>query len=527
MSKRAPSTTQLLVITGFALSCFGILLFLWVTFGGPTPFRAKTYELKVPFDEATQLAEQSDVRISGVNVGKVQKIALAPNGRQALATVAIDDQYAPLPESTRAILRTKTLLGETYIELTPGSREGTELADGGTLAEANVAESVQLDEIFRTFDPETRAAFQGWMQEAAIAINGQGQSLSYAIGGLEPTFAEFDKLFRVLDSQRLAVGRLFRNGATTFRALRGREGQLGDLIQSSNAVFQTTARRDRDIEALFRAFPTFLDESRLTVSRLKEFSLEADPLMRQLVPAAEQLSPTLISLSKLAPESKAFFEGLGPVIKLAPEGFAAFRQIFADEFPPLLRALDPFIRNLNPILVGLKLYKHETTAVFGNIAAATNATIPVVNDRGESLHYLRAMGPLNPETFATYTRRLATNRNSAYSPPLWAEGLAEGLPGFDARQCASGIVATLDPETPKSAAFQERVRQTEPKPGEVKSVEANAEDLFKRIQEYAFAGHGSTSEVPAPPCKQQAPFEPIYGSGPATQYQHTFEQPQP
>ena len=136
MSKRAPSTTQLLVIAGFALSCFGILLFLWVTFGGPTPFKAKPYEVKVPFNEATQLAEQSDVRISGVNVGKVQNIELAPNGRQALVTVDIDDKYAPLPESTRAILRTKTLLGETYVELTPGSRNGPELADGGTLPEA-------------------------------------------------------------------------------------------------------------------------------------------------------------------------------------------------------------------------------------------------------------------------------------------------------------------------------------------------------------------------------------------------------
>src|SRR4051812_41326657 len=399
MSKRAPSTTQLLVITGFALSCFGILLFLWVTFGGPTPFRAKTYEIKVPFNEATQLAEQSDVRISGVNVGKVQKIELAPNGKQALATAAIDDRYAPLPESTRAILRTKTLLGETYIELTPGSREGEELKDGGTLGEANVAESVQLDEIFRTFNAQTRAAFQEWMQEAAVAINGQGQNLSYALGGLEPTFTELDKLFRVLDSQRLAVGQLFRNGATTFRSLRGREGELADLIRSSNAVFQTTARRDRDIEALFRAFPTFLDESKLTTSRLKGFSLKADPLMRQLVPAAEQLSPTLISLSKLAPESKAFFEGLGPVIKRAPSGFAASRKIFADDSPPLLRAIDPFTRNLNPILVGLKLYKHETAALFGNLAAATNATIPIENEQGEQLHYLRAMGPLNPETF--------------------------------------------------------------------------------------------------------------------------------
>jgi len=190
---------------------------LGVSAGNPTldPIRAKTYEIKVPFNEATQLAEQSDVRISGVNVGKVQKIELAPNGRQALATAAIDDRYAPLPASTRAILRTKTLLGETYIELTPGSREGKQLEDGGTLPEANVAESVQLDEIFRTFNAQTRAAFQHWMQEAAVAINGQGENLSYALGGLEPTFTEFDKLFRVLDSQRLAVGQLFRNGATS------------------------------------------------------------------------------------------------------------------------------------------------------------------------------------------------------------------------------------------------------------------------------------------------------------------------
>jgi phospholipid/cholesterol/gamma-HCH transport system substrate-binding protein len=521
MSKRAPSTTQLLVITGFALSCFGILLFLWVTFGGPTPFRAKTYEVKIPFTEATQLAEQSDVRISGVNVGKVQRIELGPDGDQALAVTAIDAQYAPLPESTRAILRTKTLLGETYIELTPGSEDAPELEDGGTLSEANIAQSVQLDEIFRTFDPETRTAFQEWMQEAAVAINGQGQNLSYAIGGLEPTLTEFDQLFRVLDTQRVAVGQLFSNGATTFRALRGRQGELADLIQSSNAVFQTTARRNRDIEALFRAFPTFLDESRLTLDRLEGFSLNANPLMVQLVPAAEELSPTLISLSKLAPEAKAFFEGLRPVIKLAPTGFPALRQIFRDEFPPLLRAVDPFLRNLNPILVGLKLYKREVPSLFGNIAASSQAITPLVNEKGEPLHYLRALGPLNPESLAAYPSRLNTNRSSAYSPPEWAKDLASGLPSFDASWCASGIVATLDPETAKDPDFQERVMPL------TKTREETAQDLFERIQKYVFAEQPSTATVPAPPCKQQAPFKPIYGSGPSTQYQHTFEQPRP
>jgi ABC-type transporter Mla subunit MlaD len=515
MSKRAPSTTQLLVIAGFALSCFGILLFLWITFGGPTPFKAKSYEIEVPFNEATQLAQQSDVRISGVSVGKVQDIVLAPNGKQALAKVAIDDKYAPIPRGTRAILRTKTLLAETYIELTPGNRNGPVLADGATLPEANIAESVQLDEIFRTFNPQTRAAFQSWQQEASKAIAGRGADLSYAFAQLEPSFTQFDRIFRVLDSQRLAVNRLFRNGATSLEALRGRQGELAGLIRNSNAVFTTTAARDRDIEALFRAFPTFQDESKLTLNRLKTFAVDADPVMQQLVPVAEQLSPTLIALSKLAPQAKGFFEGLEPVIAHAPTGFPAVRKLFRDQFPPLLRALDPFLRNLNPVITGLGLYKHELTATMANVASMSNAILTTENSAGEHTHYLRVMGPFSPESLATYPSRVTTNRTNAYPQPLATKALATGLPSFDTRGCTSGVTATLDPESFKDEAFKARTK---------KGSEKEAEALFNLLKKYAFAEQTDSAAVPAPGCTQQGPFEPIGKAGAATTYQHSYEQ---
>jgi ABC-type transporter Mla subunit MlaD len=512
MSKRAPSTAQLLVIAGFALSCFGILLFLWITFGGPTPFKAKPYEVRVPFNEATQLAQQSDVRISGVSVGKVQKIGLDPDGQHAMATIYIDDKYGPLPDDTRAILRTKTLLGETYVELTPGNHNAPDLPDGGTLPTANVAESVQLDEIFRTFDAPTRRAFQEWMQYGATAISGEGQSLSMGFAELEPTFSELDKLFRVLDSQRLAIGQLFRNGATTFEALRGPEGQLANLIQSSNEVFSTAAARDRDIEALFRAFPTFLDESRLTFNRLKTFSVNSDPAVRQLVPAAEELSPTLIALSKFAPEAKGFFEGFGPVIAQSPKAFPALRKFFRDDFPPLLRAVDPFVRNLNPILSGLDLYKQELAGTMANVAAVTNARH--VSANGKQIHYLRVLGPFGPESLATFPSRTTTNRNSAYSQPGANDDLSAGLPSFDTRQCSSGITATIDPNTATNPNFTGRTG------GDAKE----AAKLFERLKHFAYADQSNSGTIPAPACIQQAPFAPIYGSGPPSSYQHTFEQ---
>jgi phospholipid/cholesterol/gamma-HCH transport system substrate-binding protein len=527
MSKRAPSTTQLLVIAGFALSCFGILLFLWITFGGPTPFKAKTYEIEVPFNEATQLAQQSDVRISGVSVGKVQDIVLSPNGKQALAKVAIDDKYAPIPRGTRAILRTKTLLAETYIELTPGDRKGPVLPDGATLPEANIAESVQLDEIFRTFNPRTRAAFQSWQQEASVAIAGRGADLSYAFGQLEPAFTQFDRIFRVLDSQRLAVNRLFRNGATSLEALRGRQGELAGLIRNSNAVFSTTAARDRDIEALFRAFPTFEDESRLTLNRLKTFAVDADPVMQQLVPVAEQLSPTLIALSKLAPQAKGFFEGLEPVIARAPTGFPALRKLFRDQFPPLLRALDPFLRNLNPILTGLGLYKHELTATMANVASMSNAILTVENKQGEHTHYLRVMGPFAPESLATFPGRTTTNRPNAYAQPLAYKQLASGLPTFDDRGCTAGVTATLDPETPTNPTFKARVEETRPGKTQEENEKANAEraiGFFELLKKYAYAEQTDSAAVPAPGCGQQGPFDPIGKAGGATTYQHYFEE---
>lgn len=521
MSKRAPSTTQLLVIAGFALSCFGILLFLWITFGGPTPFKARPYEINVPFKEATQLAQQSDVRISGVSVGKVQDIVLAPNGEQAMAKVDINDKYGPLPANTRAVLRTKTLLGETYIELTPGSRNGPKLADGGTLPQAQIAESVQLDEIFRTFNAKTRAAFQTWQQEAAVAIEGQGASLSYAFGELEPAFTSFDRVFRVLDSQRLAVKQLFRNGSTALTALRGRQGELAGLIENSNALFSTTAARDRDIEALFRAFPTFQDESKLTLNRLKGFAINADPVMKQLVPVAEQLSPTLIAFSKLAPQAKGFFEGLEPVIDRAPTGFPAARKLFRDEFPPLLRAVDPFLRNLNPVITGLGLYKHELTATMANIAAAANTKLTTENASGENTHFLRAIGPFSPNSLSTYPNLTTTNRINAYPQPLGAKSLATGLPSFDTRGCTAGVTATLSPETYKNPTFANRVKQPKKTAAE---NEVLSEKFFKGLKKYAFGEQTDSAATPAPGCFQQAPFNPIGRNGAPTTYQHTFEQ---
>src|SRR3989440_12295606 len=161
----------------FALTTIGVLMFLWISFGGPIPLAPKRYQLKIDFPEATTLAQEADVRIAGVTVGKVRQKKLDKRGAATTVTLDIDPKYAPIPKDSRAILRQKTLLGETYVELTPGNRRGPKLRDGGTLGLGNVAPTVQLDDIFRAFDPKTRLAFQRWLMSQGRVFNGRGEAL--------------------------------------------------------------------------------------------------------------------------------------------------------------------------------------------------------------------------------------------------------------------------------------------------------------------------------------------------------------
>src|SRR4051794_37792531 len=159
MGLKAPKLSLILTAAVFALSCFGFTLFVWKSFGGPTPLEAHGYRFHVLFgSEASQLTSNADVRISGVNVGKV--VAVKRRGLGADATLEMESPFAPVPKDTRAIIRFKTLLGETFVEMSQGSKDGPKLPENGTLPRDQVAPVQQVDRVLGSFDAPTRAAFK-------------------------------------------------------------------------------------------------------------------------------------------------------------------------------------------------------------------------------------------------------------------------------------------------------------------------------------------------------------------------------
>jgi phospholipid/cholesterol/gamma-HCH transport system substrate-binding protein len=519
MQKAAPSAGRIALMVGFALSCFGLVLFLWLAFGGPVPLKPKGYRVSASFAQASQLSTEADVRISGVQVGKVKVIEPDAKTGRSLVTMELDAKYSPLPSDAKAILRQKTLLGETYVELTPGTRGVPKIQEGGRLAEGNVSDTVELDEILRTFDPDTRVAFQQWMQTQAEAIAGHGRDVNDALGNLGPFAEDAAELVDVLNRQEPAVRRLISNTGVVFEALSERDGQLRDLIENSNRVFATTAQRDRELQETFVALPTFERESRETITRLTQFARDTDPLVTQLRPAARELSPTLQDLSALAPDLKAFFRDLGPLIDASAKGFPAAERVLQD-LRPLLGQLDPALRQLNPVLDWVGLYKRELTAFFANTVATTQAT--TVSNKGP-LHYLRTQNPLNPENLAVYPKRLPTNRPNPYTQPGAFTQLRSGLPSYETRQCTGGPIPTLSnvptpvvPPTLPDLSLPVPVPVPTPDRGVVDGLFSYPNELIADIARFAFPTGQGVPGV-APPCKQQGKFD---VGGEQTQYPH-------
>jgi len=414
MQKSAPSLARILTMVVFSLSCFALLLFLWLSFGGPIPLKPQGYRVQVAFPEAATLATEADVRIAGVSVGKVRELEADQGRNRTLATIELEREFAPLSANARAMLRQKTLLGETYVELAPG-RGGRALPEGGRLADGRVADTVQLDEIFDSLDPATRAAFRTWQQDLAKGIEGRGRDFNDALGTLPGFAADGSDVLEVLDSQEGALGRLVKNTGVTFDALTENEQQLRTLITSSKRVFDATASRNDALAESIRIFPTFLDESKATFERLETFSADTRPLVQDLRPVAQDLKPTLADVRVLAPDLERFFRDLDPLITASKTGLPAAREILKGA-EPLLAKVHPFLGQLNPMLQYLEMSQFQVADFISYGAAALADT--TVSSGGGVGHYLRQFGPTGSESAAVFRKRLKTNRGSSYPGPV-------------------------------------------------------------------------------------------------------------
>jgi phospholipid/cholesterol/gamma-HCH transport system substrate-binding protein len=104
-----------------------------------------TREIQVMFDDAAGLQKESDVRIAGVQKGHVKEVVATPDGK-ALVTLEIDDDI-PLHSDASVKVASLGLLGEKYVELSPGTSRTPVISDQGKPVMLRGSAPASFDEV--------------------------------------------------------------------------------------------------------------------------------------------------------------------------------------------------------------------------------------------------------------------------------------------------------------------------------------------------------------------------------------------
>jgi hypothetical protein len=308
------------------------------------------------------------------------------------------------------------------------------LDDGGQIPDGQVEESVELDEIIRTFDPETRENFRSWVYEASRAIrNGRGEDLNNAIGNLPGFVASGEDVLQVLDEEEPALRALVRNSGRALGAVNERRGQLRELIVNANNFMGALASRNESLAEAVLIFPTFLSESRTTLHRLREFAIDTRPLIRDLKPVADDLHPTIRDVGRLAPDLRHLFRNLDPLIDESERNLPAAAD-FISGAEPVFEALHVYLPELNPILSFANFYQAHLSDFIMNGGGSLSATLPPLPGEGPR-HYLRQYGVINSRGLGVARTRPVYERGNAYPAPNYFNR-AKALGIFEAFDCA-------------------------------------------------------------------------------------------
>ena len=435
MNKSAPSFGRIAAMVVFALSCFGLLLFLWLAFGGAVPLKPKGYRStsRSPRRRSSPprptcgspACPSARSRRSSRTSRRAGRSSRSSSSRATRRCRRRAGDPAPEDAARRDLRRAHARhrrRGEGARERHAARRRRSRTRCSSTRSSARSTP---------TRAPRSRPGCRS--RRRGSAATGATSTTRSATSRRSPRTPR--SIVDILNRQEGAVtqpGLQHRRGVR--RAERARRPAAVADRELQPRVRRRPRRATSELKQAFIALPTFERESELTLDRLADVRADDRPADHAAAAGRPRAQPDAAGPRRaVARPRSASSRTSGPLIDASRTGFPAAEQ-FLEDARPLIAQLEPATRQLTPILQFLGLYKPELTAFFANSAAATQA-----RRTAGKIHYLRTTNPLNAENLAVYPRRIGTNRPNAYTKSRNFLQLQQGMPVFDNRHCGAGI----------------------------------------------------------------------------------------
>jgi phospholipid/cholesterol/gamma-HCH transport system substrate-binding protein len=194
------------------------------------------------FDDVSGLSVGDDVRIAGVDVGKVSEIEVQDDSTVLVTFDVRSDQH--LSTATRATIQYRNLIGDRVIQLTQDRSNAPELEVGGTIPVAQTASALDLDTLLNGFRP----LFAGLSPSEINELSGQLvqvlQGQQSAVATLVSHIASFTS---AIGSREQLIGQVIRNLNSVLGAVDQRSGAVGELIDQLDTLLTGLDRQDTQV----------------------------------------------------------------------------------------------------------------------------------------------------------------------------------------------------------------------------------------------------------------------------------------
>jgi phospholipid/cholesterol/gamma-HCH transport system substrate-binding protein len=278
------------------------------------------YTVKAEFINAGQLVEGNVVQVAGVRAGSVKELEISPDG-QAIVTMSIDEDFAPLKQGTRATIRQASLSGiaNRYVDLTlPATpRNGAqqrEIEEGDTIGLQNTTTAVELDQLFDVFDKDTREAVKQLFVNQHRFYEGKTDEQREAFRYLNPALSTSSRLFNEVNRDTPLLERFIVDSSELVTALAERRDDLSALVGNLNATFRALGSEREALVQAINAFPDFLRQANTTFVDLRFALDDVDPLVDASKPVARELQPFLRELRPLARDARPTVRNLNDIV---------------------------------------------------------------------------------------------------------------------------------------------------------------------------------------------------------------------
>jgi phospholipid/cholesterol/gamma-HCH transport system substrate-binding protein len=401
-----------------------------------------SYRVKAVFENAGQLVSGNQVRVGGQPIGTITDIDLDESA-QAVVTMEVEDDLAPLHQGTTATIRATSLSGiaNRYVSLKPGPNNAREISDGGTIQADRTSAPVDIDVLFNTLDDRTRAGLRNVIRGSGTWYEGKGAEAAESTRYFPPFLFTTTELTRELALDEAVLSRFLTDTATTVSAIAERRDDLAGLVRTTGTAFRAIADEQAALDRALVLLPDTLRRANTTFVNLRATLDDLDKLVAESKPATRELAPFLRELRPLVSRARPTIGDLRRLIRLPGQNNDLIEltakqprlaQLTATVFPRAIRTLD----RAQPVFADVRAYTPDLAswlANFGQLASNYDA----------NGHYARVHPMFVPSSYSDATGLLTANEPS------------QKLDGFERTvqlRCPGGSVQPLPGTAPLSVA---------------------------------------------------------------------------